>query len=226
MTPRRPEVVVLDVNETLSDLSAMGERFADVGAPASLAGSWFAGVLRDGFALTVHGVNEPFAALAEDGLRTAFAGVDLDRPLDAAVRHVLDGFSGLSLHPDVAPGLRDLAEAGVRVVTLSNGAASVAEDLLERAGVRDHVWAVLSVDDAGGWKPARTAYAHALERCAVGPDEAMLVAVHPWDVDGAARAGLATAWLDRDGRPYPSCFTPADVRVDSLPALAAALGSS
>lgn len=37
--------------------------------------------------------------------------------------------------------------------------------------------------------------------------DAMLVAVHPWDVDGAARAGMRTAWLDRRGTAYPSYFT-------------------
>jgi 2-haloacid dehalogenase len=48
--PRRPLVIVFDVNETLSDMSSMGQRFEDVGAPAHLAKTWFAGLLRDGFA--------------------------------------------------------------------------------------------------------------------------------------------------------------------------------
>ena len=50
--PRRPALLVFDVNETLSDMSPMGQRFEDVGAPAHLATTWFAGLLRDGFALT------------------------------------------------------------------------------------------------------------------------------------------------------------------------------
>ncbi len=32
-----PSVIVFDVNETLSDMSPMGARFAEVGAPAPLA---------------------------------------------------------------------------------------------------------------------------------------------------------------------------------------------
>jgi hypothetical protein len=40
----------------------------------------------------------------------------------------------------------------------------------------------------------------------VEPMDAMLVAVHPWDIDGAQRAGLAGAWIDlSDGR-HPSEF--------------------
>jgi len=34
-----PKVVVFDVNETLSDMSPIASRFADVGAPRHLAGS-------------------------------------------------------------------------------------------------------------------------------------------------------------------------------------------
>lgn len=48
----------------------------------------------------------------------------------------------------------------------------------------------------------------------------LLVAVHPWDIDGAARAGLATAWIDRSGTPYPASFTPPSLRATSLTDLA------
>ena len=47
MTTANP-VIVFDVNETLSDMSAMGDRFSEVGAPAALAKFWFASLLRDG----------------------------------------------------------------------------------------------------------------------------------------------------------------------------------
>ena len=111
--------------------------------------------------------------------------------------------------------------AGLRVVTLSNGSAGVAEGLLDRAGLRDHVDLVLSVEDAPAWKPAAAAYAHALEECGVEAHEAMLVAVHPWDIDGAARAGLRTGWVDRNGRDaYPTHLRPPELRAPSLAELA------
>lgn len=218
--PRRPQVLLLDVNETLSDLSPLGARFEDVGAPAHLAATWFASVLRDGFALTSVGASAPFAAIAADVLRASFAGLTLERETEAAVQHVMAGFGSLSVHDDVPDGLRALAELPVRLVTLSNGSASVAEGLLDRAGLRDHVEALLSVEEAGTWKPAAGAYAFALDRCALDPMDAMLVAVHPWDVDGAARAGLGTAWINRSGGPYPEHFTKPDLTATSLVDLA------
>ncbi len=219
-TTPRPEVIVLDVNETLSDLAPMAQRFEDVGAPGHLAATWFAGVLRDGFALTAVGATARFADLAAAVLATVLHPVALDRPVDEATRHVLAGFDELTVHPDVGPGVRSLAADGQRLVTLSNGAASVAEGLLTRAGLADAFEATLSVQDAGVWKPAAGSYRWAAGRCGVQPAAMMLVAVHPWDVDGAHRAGLRSAWVNRAGAPYPSTFTAPDLEVGSLTELA------
>ena len=60
----RPNVIVFDVNETLSDMAPLAGRFAEVGAPELLARVWFAALLRDGFALAAAGGKEPFARLA------------------------------------------------------------------------------------------------------------------------------------------------------------------
>ncbi|HEY0949248.1 haloacid dehalogenase type II [Nocardioides sp.] len=216
----RPQLMVFDVNETLSDMSPMGARFEDVGAPAHLAKTWFAGLLRDGFALTAVEASAPFAQLAAGALRAGLQGLSLDRGTDEAVEHIMAGFTSLGVHPDVPDGVRALSASGLRLVTLSNGATSVADGLLERAGIRDHFEVLLSVEQAGRWKPAPEAYAYALEQCGVGPADAMLVAVHPWDIDGAARAGLATAWIDRAGDPYPDYFSAPDLAPRSLVELA------
>lgn len=217
---QRPTLMVFDVNETLSDMSPLAGRFEAVGAPAHLAQSWFAELLRDGFALTVSGVAESFATLGAELLRLRLDGLDLDRPVDEAVEHVMAGFADLSVHPDVTEGLAALADLGVRLVTLSNGSAQVAETLLERAGARHLFERLLSVEGAGIWKPASGSYDYALAECGVDAAEAMLVAVHPWDIDGAARAGMRTAWIDRAGGRYPAYFTSPDVSVASLPDLA------
>ena len=202
-----PTVVVFDVNETLSDMAPLGTRFGDVGAPELTATVWFASLLRDAFALTAAGGTPRFGALASAGVRSVLTGHSLTRDMDAAVDHVLAGFTALEVHADVPDGVRALRQSGRRLATLSNGSADIAERLLTNAGLREEFEHVLSVDDAGVWKPAPGSYAYAARTCGVDPAEMMLVAVHPWDIDGAARAGMATAWLNRDGRPYPEYFT-------------------
>lgn len=198
MTPR-PSVIVFDVNETLSDMSPMATRFTDIGVPASLAKVWFASLLRDGFALTAAGSTGKFSEIGADALRGLLDGEPLDRDLDHAVAHVMDGFAALALHPDVPAGVQALKDAGLRLVTLGNGSAEVAERLFSAGGIRDQFEALLSVEDVGAWKPAPAAYEHAAKACGVDSDEMLLVAVHPWDIDGAARAGMSTAWINRAG---------------------------
>jgi 2-haloacid dehalogenase len=201
---RRPAVLVFDVNETLSDMAPLADRFADIDADPGLARTWFASLLRDGFALAVNGVNPSFATLAAEQLHQLLDSVDLNRDLDDAVAHVLAGFAELRCHPDVAVGLHALSALGLRLVTLTNGATSVTQRLLNDAGLIDAFEFLLSGEQAGFWKPDPRAYAYALSRCGVQAAEAMLVTVHPWDTDGARRAGLSAAWVNRAGVDYPT----------------------
>lgn len=216
----RPSVIVFDVNETLSDMAPLTSRFTEIGAPGQLATVWFASLLRDGFALTAAGGKEPFARLARGALDTVLAGVALNRPAAEAVDHVLAGFGELSVHPDVPEGVRRLREGGLRLATLSNGSADVAERLLTRAGIRGEFECLLSVEDAPAWKPAPAAYAYAARACSVPAGEMLLVAVHPWDIHGARQAGLRAGWISRGPVPYPGYFAAPDLRAPDLSTLA------
>lgn len=221
----KPSVIVFDVNETLSDMSPMGQRFVDVGAPAYLAKLWFASLLRDGFALTAAGDNGNFAGIGAEALHGLLNGTELNRDTDSAVQHVMAGLSSLGLHPDIADGVKALHSAGYRLVTLTNGSTELAGKLFTEAGIRDSFERLLSVEDAPAWKPGKAAYEYAASACASTPGQMLLVAVHPWDIHGASRAGLATAWINRTGGPYPDYFRAPDYTISALPDLAAALTS-
>ncbi len=218
-----PSVIVFDVNETLSDMAPLAQRFTDVGAPAALAKLWFATLLRDGFALASAGDNGRFAEIGAEALRGLLLGLPLDHGTDHAVEHVMQGMSQLSVHPDVVDGVRALRAAGYRLVTLTNGATAVADRLFAAAGIRGAFERLLSVEDAPTWKPAAAAYSYAADVCGVPARDLLLVAVHPWDIHGASRAGLSTAWLNRTGGPYSRYFADPDIVISTLTDLANAL---
>lgn len=214
-----PEVIVFDVNETLSDMFPMGTRFAEAGAPEHLAKLWFASLLRDGFALAAAGDAAPFGQVGAEILTGLLEGAGVADPEGTAGR-LAASVADLPLHPDVPDGIRALRAAGRRLVTLTNGSAQVAEKLFGAAGIRDEFEALLSVEDAPAWKPHPSSYHWAAQQC--GSDEAdmMLVAVHPWDIHGAARAGLRTAWVNRTGAAHPSYLARPELTVASLTHLA------
>ncbi|MBT2565324.1 haloacid dehalogenase type II [Arthrobacter sp. ISL-85] len=220
-----PLVIVFDVNETLSDMAPLGDAFVQSGAPRELANLWFATLLRDGFALAASGDKESFATIGADALRTLLGAEGISGNLDTAVERVMAAMKSLPLHPDVPAGVRALAAAGHRLVTLTNGAAANADKLLVAGGIRDEFELLLSVEDAPAWKPAKAAYEYAGASAGTDPSGMLLVAVHPWDIHGAARAGLRTAWINRTGSRYPSYFQSPDIAIAALTELPAALAA-
>jgi 2-haloacid dehalogenase len=222
----RPDVVVFDVNETLTDMSRLRDRFEQVGASPDLLDTWFAATLRDGFALTAAGGYADFADIARAVLtgllqlrQPNVSGAD---PAEAA-SHILAGLPELDVHPDVPAGMRMLHGAGIRLIALTNGSTEMSAGAFSRAGVLDMFEQRLSVSTPARWKPAREAYLFAAASVRVPPERMALVATHPWDVDGAARAGLAGAWLNRAGAGYPPVFTPPQFTGATLTELAGAL---
>lgn len=218
----QPRTIVFDVNETLSDMSALADSFESQGLPPLAAQVWFAGILRDGFALTVTNDNPGFAALAKDALQRLCAETLGAGNHTAAVDNIMGALTSLPVHDDVVPGIEALAGLA-ELVTLSNGATSVADALFEQAGIRGHFARLLSVADASRWKPAAEAYEYAAAELGRQPGELLLVAVHPWDIHGAHRAGLHTAWINRTGGAYPAYFDVPDIEASSLPDLAGKL---
>ena len=196
-------LVVLDVNESLSDLEPLRTRFTNSRAPERLLETWFAATLRDGFALAAAQQFRPFPEVGAAVLQGLLSGLPLTRPVDDAVSLVVEGFPLLDVHPDVPAGLRAPSARGLRVVTLTNGSLAQSQALLERAGVANLVEQRLSVDDAGRWKPHPDVYAYAARTCAVALERCAMVAVHPWDLMGAASVGMTTAWVDQQGTPWP-----------------------
>jgi 2-haloacid dehalogenase len=209
------DVVAFDVNETLFSLAGLEPVFASVGLDRGLVPLWFARVLRDGFALTAAGDFRPFGEVAIEAL----IGVDPRVVSRSQAEEVLAAFRTLDPYPDVEPAFRRLADAGVRMVTLTNGAASVTEALLERSGLSSYVERALSVEAVRRWKPAPDPYHYAATTCSVPPSRMALVAAHSWDCDGARRAGLRTGWVSRLEVVRPSIFLEADVSGPDLTAV-------
>ncbi|MQA05027.1 MAG: haloacid dehalogenase type II [Streptosporangiales bacterium] len=209
----KPSAIAFDVIETLFPLEPLRRRITDVGLPGHVLELWFTRLLRDGFVLAATGGYRPFPQIALAALGT----VTGYRLTDEQSRQVLAGFGELDPHPDVEPALRRAHEAGVQVVTLTNGSAETTAGLLRRAGLDGYVERTLSVDDVQRWKPSAAVYLHAASVCDLPPDRVALVAAHAWDTHGARQAGLVTGWVSRLEQRVADVFAPPDVTGDDLP---------
>ena len=215
----RPDIVAFDVVETLASLDVVQAALIDVGLPGELLPCWFTRILRDAMALSLAGNYATFADVAASALHAETRG----RLTDQQVQDVVAAFGRLTPQPDAAAALRAASEAGLRVFTLSNGAAATTQDFLDSAGLSSYVERVLSIDEVRAWKPARGPYDLAVHTAGVAAEKVALVAVHSWDIHGAHAAGLTTGWSPRlEGRPTP-IFAPADVTAPTLNGVVAEL---
>ncbi len=114
--------------------------------------------------------------------------------------------------PGTAEGLAALRRAGWYVACISNADGTVTQ-LLEAAGLLEHLAFVVDSGVVGVEKPDPRIFAIALERSGMPAEESFYVGdVHPVDVVGAERAGLTPVLLDPLGR-YGArgCRTATDV---------------
>jgi 2-haloacid dehalogenase len=126
-------------------------------------------------------------------------------------RRLVGAWHRLDPWPDVQAGLEALRRRRV-AAALSNGHVALLVDLARHADLRFDC--VLSAELAHVYKPAPEVYRTAARLLAVEPAELMLVAAHPWDLEGARAAGLRTAFVDRPLEYGPDSAARADPDAD------------
>lgn len=216
MTNRpRPHVIAFDVMETLFPLDPLDRRFQDAGLPPGLMRLWFERTLRNAFALTVTGEYKAFREIALGAL----ADVSQHRLSVSVMEKLIGAIATLNPRPDAALAMHRAKDMGLRVIALTNGAAMPTQQMLEHAELSSLVEMVISVEDAGSWKPTPDPYRYAAEMHGVAPAHMALVSAHAWDIHGAHRAGLTTGWSSHlEGR-FPHCFDHPDVTGPGLDAV-------
>jgi len=212
---RRPRIVAFDVIETLFDTKPLDPLLSSIGLPEGSLQVWFTRFLRDAFALEVIGEYRPFHEVAAASLEALL----LEHRLEAGrekIDKVLSGFAELRPHPDVKPAFQSLRDAGVRIITLTNGSSETTGKMLAKAGIESFVEQTLSIDQVKQWKPARAVYLYAAKMMKVEPHEMALIAAHDWDTGGAARAGLSTGGVIRAGKHFSTALPAPDVVGNTL----------
>ncbi len=137
------------------------------------------------------------------------------------VRWLVGLIEELKPFPDVIAALEKLRGAGYKLAILSNGD----RDMLKAAGPHigfpfDHV---ISVQEAGYFKPAWQTYAKAEEIIGEERTSHLFVANHAFDCIGAKAYGMRTAFIDRRQRPFGETPHQPDLLVPDFASLADAL---
>lgn len=139
----------------------------------------------------------------------------------AEVQWLVAQIESLKPFPDVVDALHSLRASGYRLVILSNGDP----DMLKAAG--PHIGfpfdQVISVAQAGYFKPHWKTYAKAEELTGEDRSSCLFVANHAFDCIGAKSYGMRSAFIDRRRRPFGETPHASDVIVANFAELAATM---
>lgn len=208
----RKGTVVFDIIGTCFSLDKPRTLLVELGAPAYGLQLWFAQTLRDAFALSHAGGYQPLKEVLEAELPRTLKMMNV-LASSAELSHVMSSFTELEPQPDAIEAFRILVDAGWKLVALTNGSEESTRKLLERACVLEHFSNILSCDVIQKTKPHPDVYKLAKQ---VAEENLWMVAVHAWDIAGAARAGLRTAFITREEKEYLSVYLQPEVVASNL----------
>ena len=221
-----PETLTFDMYGTLVDpLGVQRTLEGRVADPEAVARRWRETQLRYAALLTAMEHYHDFGWVTERALEHALAtsGEAVD---PAERRELVAAYDELEAFPDTRPGLERLRDAGHFLAVFSNGTRAMIERVVSGAGIADCFDDLISVDEVGTFKPSPRVYRHAAARAGREIGATWLVSANPFDVVGAATAGMRTAWVDRGVAAFDPLGPEPDIVVAELGGLAGALESA
>jgi 2-haloacid dehalogenase len=188
---------VFDAYGTLFDVHSAVERGGAALGDRAVAVSqlWRQKQLEYTWLRSLMGAHADFRQVTKDGLDYALAvhGV-ADAALEA---RLMELYLTLDAYPDVTGCLEALRAAGLATAILSNGEPEMLRAAVTSAGLTSLFDAVLSVEEAGIFKPDPRTYQLAVDRLQVPVARICFVSTNAWDAAGAAYFGFRVAWLNR-----------------------------
>jgi 2-haloacid dehalogenase len=197
------KLLIFDVNETLLDLSKIKTAINTTLNSETAFTIWFSTLLQYSLVETITGTYHPFDEIGKATLQMTARNLGTQITGDT-VDNILKLMMELSPHADVQDGLSKLHHAGFRIVALTNSSLPVARQQISNAGLDYFFQGVYSVDEFRVYKPHPATYPGIARKLNVELKDCVMIAAHGWDLVGANKAGLLTAFIERKGQSvYP-----------------------
>lgn len=218
-------LVVFDAYGTLFDVHAAASIHADRVGPdfARMSASWRQKQLEYSWTRSLMGRHADFWTCTQEALDWAMALYGVSAA-DGLRGDLLAAYRNLRPYDDAAPTLASLHAAGFGLAILSNGTHGMLRDAVTAAGWDELFTAVLSIDDAGVFKPDPRVYTLVETATGIEPRSTVFVSGNPWDSAGAASAGFRVVRLARNVLPPEYMFASRMAEIASLAKLPALLG--
>jgi 2-haloacid dehalogenase len=214
-----PKVIFLDVYETLLDMTIVEKKLNALFDSKRAYSLWLELFLQYSFVdnCTVQFHDFTSIASATMQMTSKMFGTNLEV---ADTEEVLNALKHLPIKEGVQEGLSKLSKMDIRIAALTNAPEKTVCDRMERTGLVSYFEKVLSAEQIKKYKPCLEVYDWAAAKMGIEKSEGLVVTSHGWDIDGAANAGMHTAYIkNRSQMLYPLAPAP-DFSCNNLEELA------
>lgn len=218
------EACVFDAYGTLFDFASAAARCQELpkDKAATLTPLWRDKQLHYSWLRGLQNRHADFWQVTGDALDFALETLGM---ADPALRdRLMQLYRELATFPEVPGVLERLKRASYRIAILSNGSPPMLEAAVESAGIGHLLDAVLSVEEAGVYKPHPRVYQLALDRLGLDAAAIAFQSSNAWDAHAASAFGMRVVWCNRYGQRRERLPGAPDAEIKTLAELPELLG--
>jgi 2-haloacid dehalogenase len=191
---KRPALILLDVYETMLDMSEIERRVNNLMSSKRGYLIWFEQFMQYCFVDNCTVQFNDFSSIAKATMQ--MTGKMLGRTIaEEDIDYILEHLKHLPLQDGTQEGLSLLHEQGFRIAALTNSPEETVRERMERTGLISYFEKVLSAENVKKYKPCKEVYEWAAAMLELELSDILLVSAHGWDIAGAANIGMQTAYL-------------------------------
>ena len=191
---------VFDAYGTLFDFASAAAGCGDAlgGKAAALTTLWRDKQLQYTWLRGLQGRHADFWQVTGDALDFAMETLGINDP--ALRGRLMDLYRTLACFPEVPETLRQLKAAGFVTAILSNGTPRMLRDAVAGSNLGNLIDHVLSVEEAGVFKPHPSVYQLAADRLGMPASAISFQSSNAWDAHAASAFGMRVVWCNRYGQ--------------------------
>ena len=191
------KAIIFDAYGTLFDVNSAAEKckekignkwegFANYWRTTQLEYTWLRSLMKR---------HKDFWQITEDSLNKSIRVFNIDPSMK---KELLNLYKHLSTYPEVKETLNKLKEKNYKLAILSNGTASLLNQLISNNNLENIFDDIFSIEEVGIFKPDSKVYDIPVKKYKIKKNEIAFLSSNTWDVSGGGNYGFNSIWVNRN----------------------------
>ncbi len=191
------KAIIFDAYGTLFDVNSAAEKCKDkIGSKwEGFANYWRTTQLEYTWLRSLMQRHKDFWQITEDSLDKSMKAYEIDSSMR---NELLDLYKILSTFKEVPEVLRLLKRNNYKLAILSNGTASLLNELIKSNKLNNFFDDLFSIEEVGIYKPDSKVYDLPIKKYQIQKNEVAFLSANTWDVSGGGNYGYNSIWVNRN----------------------------